>query len=567
MSMEIGVSECGLSYDVIVVGGGPTGSTLAGALGQRGLRVLLLEQNDGTVPDPRMHHINVRSMEILRSYGLESAMRDCGWPKDHPQDVVFVTKLDGEEIARIPWASNDDTVLTESSPTFAQRCPQAWFNPIATGFARAQPSVEVRHFCRAEVVTETRDGVSVVAADVDSGERRIYRSRYLVGCDGRRSLVHDAINGPSALPPEMGRSAEIMFRSRRLQEVCNFGRNGRYIFIGEDGIGATLMAFDGVDRYRFVLMVQSGPVTMDGMRANIRKIADAEFDIEFLTPVLPWTNRTVSAERYVTKRMALVGDAAHGTPPTGGFGLNTGLVDVCELAWRLEALVKGWGGSHLLASYERERKQGVNRILHMAAEIYQDWVYWNRRIDGMRHALNAPGPAGAEFRRQTGRELAKALHREFNSIGGPLGYRYQSGICVSDGSQETEDDIRDYVQTARPGHRAPHAWLSGNMSTLDLFGRGFVLLVFAPIAPLASIRGVAAQRGVPLDVVEVDDQNIAALYEKALVLVRPDGIVAWRADSCPPDFNAILAMVTGHDAQSVHAELEPSTSAQVETQG
>lgn len=537
-------------YDVIVVGGGPAGATLAGTLGQRGLRVLLLEQGDGTVPDPRMHHINVRSMEILRSFGLEDEMRNSGWPSDHPQDVVFVTKLDGEEFARISWPSNDDTVLSDCSPTFAQRCPQAWFNPIATGFARRQPSVEVRHFCRVEKVKETEGGVQVEAVDVDGGKRHIFSASYLAGCDGRRSIVHDLINVNAELPPEMGRSTEIMFRSRKLQEICKFGRNGRYIFVGEDGIGATMMAFDGVDRYRFVLMVQNERLSEDAMREHIQKIADAEFDIEFLTPVLPWINRIVSAENYVSERVILVGDAAHGTPPTGGFGLNTGIVDLFEAAWRLEALVKGWGGPNLFTSYEAERKQGVDRILKIAAEIYKDWVYWIDRIKGMGASFSASGEEAAKLRAATGRELADALTREFNSMGGPLGYRYESELCIPDGSPETPDDILDYVQTARPGHRAPHAWIAPEKSTLDLFGRSFVLFAFKSDPVLADATAAAKSAGIPLDVVEVNDPVIAAIYEKSFVLVRPDGIVAWRSDSLPEDFGELLSTVTGNGNQA-----------------
>ncbi len=546
MSAETTAVESGHQYDVIVVGGGPVGATLAGALGQRGLSVLVLEQSDGTVPDPRMHHINVRSMEILRAFGLEQVMRDCGWPTDHPQDVVFLTKLDGEEFARIPWASNDATILPDCSPTFAQRCPQAWFNPIATGFARAQKTVDVRHFCRVEKIVETERGVTVEAVDVNGGARHSFSAKYLAGCDGRRSMTYTLINAASELPPEIGRSAEIMFRSRKLQEICKFGRNGRYIFVGEDGIGATMMAFDGVDRYRFVLMVQPDLLTEDDMRAHIRKIADEEFDIEFLTPVLPWINRIVSAEHYVSKRIALVGDAAHGTPPTGGFGLNTGIVDLFELVWRLEAMVQGWGGPGLLQSYETERKQGVERILLMAAEIYKDWVYWIDRIKGMGEMFSAPGEEAAALLASTGRDLAKALTREFNSLGGPLGYRYQSDICIADGSPETSDDILNYIQTARPGHRAPHAWVAPGKSTLDLFARSFALFAFAPDASLDGVIAAAQQAGVPLDAVKIDDPAIAALYEKAFVLIRPDGIVAWRSDVLPDDFGAVLATVTGH---------------------
>jgi hypothetical protein len=282
------------------------------------------------------------------------------------------------------------------------------------------------------------------------------------------------------------------------------------------------------------------------MRAFVRNKAHEDFDIEFLTPVLPWINRTVSAKHYVSKRIALVGDAAHGTPPTGGFGLNTGIVDLFELTWRLEAIVKGWGSPDLLQSYEAERKQGVDRILHMAAEIYKDWIHWIERIKDMGEIFAAPGEGAAALRASTGRELAQALTREFNSMGGPLGYRYNSDICIADGSPETSDDILNYIQTSRPGHRAPHAWLSPGKSTLDLFGKAFVLLSFGADTALDGAIAAARQAGVPMDAVKIADSATAALYEKAFVLVRPDGIVAWRSDTLPEDFSALLARVTGH---------------------
>jgi 2-polyprenyl-6-methoxyphenol hydroxylase-like FAD-dependent oxidoreductase len=537
-------------YDVIVVGGGPIGATLTGDLGRRGIRVLLLEQGDGSIVDARMHHVNIRSMEILRTLGLEDELRTCGWPADHPQDVVFVTKLDGEEIARIPWGSINEMRAPQCSPTYAQRCPQAWFNPIVTAFARRQEAAEVRHFCRAETIKEDSGGVTVEATDVTTGERRTFRALYLVGCDGPRSQVRDLINADRELPNAIGRSAEIIFRSRNLQKVSRFGRVGRYIFVGEDGLGATLMAFDGVDRYRLVLMIQPERLTPEDMREHIRKIADAQIDVEFLTPVLSWVNRIVSAPHYSSERIVLAGDSAHGMPPTGGFGMNTGFVDLFDLGWRLEALVKGWGGPLLLRAYESERRQAVARISNMAAEIYKDWIDWSVRMRAMGEALNASGPEAVNLRRQTGRELANTLYREFNSLGGPLGYRYESAICIPDGTPEPSDGILDYVQTARPGHRAPHAWLSNNVSTLDRFGKCFVLLAFAPSPALVTFRHEADRQGIALDIVSVEDEKIAALYERAFVLVRPDGIVAWRSDTAPDDAGAILATVTGHIAAS-----------------
>jgi hypothetical protein len=155
--------------------------------------------------------------------------------------------------------------------------------------------------------------------------------------------------------------------------------------------------------------------------------------------------------------------------------------------------------------------------------------------------------AGDACRRRVGAQLTSSLHQEWHSLGVDLGYRYEgSPIVIPDGSPPTPDDPSEYVPTARPGHRAPHAWLADGRSTLDLFGPGFTLLrLDAPDEDVSALLAAARERRVPLQLVDIDEPTVVKLYERRLVLVRPDGNVAWRADAAPADAGALIDVVRG----------------------
>jgi hypothetical protein len=158
-----------------------------------------------------------------------------------------------------------------------------------------------------------------------------------------------------------------------------------------------------------------------------------------------------------------------------------------------------------------------------------------------------PGHAGEAARRVFGAKFTATMRREWFTLGIQLGYRYEnSPICVPDGTPAPPDETATYTQTARPGHRAPHVWLAPGQSTLDLFGRGFVLMRFGtkPI-DAATLMTAAAERQVPLAVHDIPDQQAAALYERRLVMVRPDGHVAWRGDEVPADAARVIDTVRG----------------------
>jgi hypothetical protein len=277
------------------------------------------------------------------------------------------------------------------------------------------------------------------------------------------------------------------------------------------------------------------------MESQVRRALGDGIPFEILR-VAPWRRSACSASTYRVGRVLLAGDAAHTMSPTGGHGLNTGIGDVSDLGWMLTALIEGWGGQGLLEAYDLERRPVAVRNAASSTANYQGWVDGSDCADVL-----DPGPVGADARRHIGERLIGSLHTEWHSLGLDLGFRYEdSPIIVSDGTPAPPDDTSHYEPTARPGHRAPHAWLDDGRSMLDLFGRGFVLLRFGPPeGPDDEMEKSAARIGMPLQVIDIAEPGIAHAYQARLVLVRPDGHVAWRGEHLPDDIPALLDIVRG----------------------
>jgi len=546
-------------FDVIVVGGGPTGAALAGDLGQRGVSVLLLEQTDGVVHDARLHSVNIRTMELARRWGIEDELRNCGWPLDHPQDVVWGTSLSEPEIARIHWPPISEMTPPACSPTFAQRCPQMWFNAILLRFAARQPGVTTLLQRQVVSVTQNTDIVTVRAQDTDGGSAT-YTADYLVAADGARSNIRRNLGIDTEKSSVWGTSAEAIVRSPQIRALPLAQTLGRFTVLEPAGMSISLLPFDGQNQYRITVMVGDGDVTPQTMLDAGRKIAGTDVDIEFVTEILPWSNRETIATTFREGRIFLAGDAAHTMPTTGGLGMNTGVQDSFDLAWKLDAVLRGWAGDKLLDSYDPERRAAAKQSSALASSIYQDWVqtrhehqqYWSRILAG--------GADADRAREQLGASLVQTFRREFNNIPASLGYRYEgSPVCVPDGTHTPALTFDEYVPTARPGHRAPHVWIAPAVSTLDLFGPNFTLLVIGhdESAGVALVNA-ARERNMPLTVAAVADPDAVvstrSAYERRLVVVRPDGHVAWRGDHLPPNPGHILDIARG--ATNINAQSE-----------
>jgi hypothetical protein len=227
-------------------------------------------------------------------------------------------------------------------------------------------------------------------------------------------------------------------------------------------------------------------------------------------------------------------------------GMNTGMQDAVDLGWKLDAVLKGWAGPGLLSTYERERKPVAARNIKASTDNLERMLA-PRTTRKPPPEVFQPGPAGDAARKAYGDWYTELMSHEWFMNGYHLGYRYDdSPIVVPDGTPAPPLEGKTYTQIARPGARAPHVWLANGRSTLDLYGRGFVLLRLGADAPAgAALRRGARERRVPLEVVAIEAPDVLQAYERRLVLVRPDGHVAWRADAEPVDAGAIIDRLRG----------------------
>jgi 2-polyprenyl-6-methoxyphenol hydroxylase-like FAD-dependent oxidoreductase len=539
-----------LETSVLVVGAGPVGLSLALDLAWRGVDCILIDQGDGTMPHSKIGLISVRSMELFRRWGIVDRVRQCGFPPDYPLNMVFCTALAGHMVGISEYPSTQDDHPTSASPETKQRCPQLWLDPILAKCVGEYDNTRILYHRELLSFEQTADGVVAQTRDVRTGEPFTITARYLAGADGARSTVRQALGIRMEGDAALSHSISIYIRSPRLLKRHDKGPAERYLMIGSEGIWGNLTVIDGDALWRLTVLGSATRPEAGAFDADywVRRCLGSD-DIPFqIDAVLPWRRSRLVAERFAEGRITLAGDAVHTMSPTGGFGMNCGIADVGNLGWKLEAALRGWGGDALLHSYDAERRPAGWRIVNAAADNFQRLL---TEMDFSR--ANEASATGEAARRTLGTQLQEATRREWEVTGVVLGERYtNSQVCIPDGTAETPDDTIVYVPTARPGHRAPHAFLPDGRSTLDLFGREPVLMNFGADGAQADALARAAQsRGMPMKTVKVDKLEVAKLYERKLVLVRPDGHVAWRADQLDRDPLDLVDIVRGAGAPNV----------------
>ena len=527
---------------VLIVGGGPVGLALAADLGRRGIACTLVEQSDGTIYHPRANTVNSRTMEFCRRWGIAEEVRQAGTPPDFPLDIIYCTGLNGYPLARVDRPTYGGHKPLPTTPERSQRCNQLFFDPIMRKLAASFSSVRLRYRCRFESFTETADGVTCQVHDLAADRRETIKARYLVACCAGRSSVPQALGVRWEGQPVLSYHLNVFLKIKELWTRHDKGKAAFYFFVDESGSGPSLIELDGRELWRLGIstgQTQTAPEQMD-IAAIMKEFVGPNIPYE-LVSVLPWTCRSIVADTWHRGNVFLAGDAVHQHSPSGGFGMNTGLGDAVDLAWKLAAALDGWGGPALIDSYEIERKPVAKRIVREATE--------NQGPVGdpaTRALIRVPGDDGDRARAKLHDDIIRERTRMFVSDGLVLGYRYEpSPVIVPDGTPAPAESVSQYTPTARPGSRAPHAWLADGRSTLDLFGDGFTLLAFNGAAAAAPIVAAAQRRGMPLKICAIDDPAIAALYERSLVLVRPDGHVCWRGDAPPVDPLNLIDRVRG----------------------
>ncbi len=531
---------------VLIAGGGPVGLAVAGDLGWRGIPCILVEKSDGSVTQPKMDLLGVRTLEFCRRWGIVDWVENAGYQRDHPQDCVWLSALSGGfEFGRERFPLPRDETCPPQSPQHRERQPQNFFDPVIARFARQFAHVDVRYHTELLGFEEHAAGVRAEILDIKTGRRSTIESSYLAGCDGGGSVVRRRLG--VELPDEavLTYTTNAIFRCGNFWTLQDKEPGYRFVFIGPEGTWATIVAINGRDQYRFSFVGDGNKraLTEPELRKAIIRAVGREFEFEILS-TMPWIRREYVADSYGSGRVFLIGDAAHLNSPTGAFGMNTGMQDAVDIGWKLEAAIRGWAGPKLLQSYEAERRPVALRNVKEATANLKRMM--STREKKPPKEIFETGEEGDRARVIFGEEYTAMMKQEWFTLGIHLGYVYEnSPVIVPDGTPAPADEVMTYTQTARPGSRAPHVWLAPGKSTLDLFGRGFVLLRFSSDAHADALLAAARSAGVPLRLEDIDNADAAKAYERKLVLVRPDGHVAWRADAAPADCRALLDKVRG----------------------
>jgi 2-polyprenyl-6-methoxyphenol hydroxylase-like FAD-dependent oxidoreductase len=533
---------------VIIVGAGPVGLTLSIALSDLGVRSILLERNAAPSGLPKMERCNARTMEIYRRLGIVEQIRAAGLPADCPMDVFVVTSLVEEPILRLPYdsvkacqediaAHNDGTRTLEPY----QLISQYTLEPLLKKIAEADPNIDVRFGC--EFLRFEDLGERVIAHYRHSdGRDDAVSADYLVGCDGARSPVRKQLGIELDGPGEMLTMYQALFRCDDLFERIPIGK-GRHYHVCDDQAGFVIVQDD--TRHFTLHAVVDDESEMPKL---FEKIVAMPIEYETLF-IGQWTQRLLLADRYGAGRVMIAGDAAHLVIPTGGLGMNTGVGDVNDLAWKLHGTLAGWGGDQLLASYEIERRQLGDRNVAASGRANSGRREWRA---AWRPEIRDQTPEGEKVRANVA-EIANREQRKTNEILGiEAGYRYiDSPLIWPEPGEGPDANNPDYVPTTWPGFRLPHVWLEDGSAIHDHLGKGYVLLrLDNDREDLSELLAAFEAIGAPLEVSAFDDPHAVEVYEGyELFLLRPDLHIVWRGNAAPSDPAKLCAIATGHSAR------------------
>ncbi len=539
-----------MNSDVLIVGAGPTGLTLAIDLGRRGVRCTLIEQKAAPAFLPKMERVNARTMEIYRRMGVAPKIRAAGLRADCPMDVYIVLALNRPPLLHLSYPSvaqaqaeirvtNDGSAPLESY----QLISQYTLEPLLKSVAETLPSVTVRFGC--EFVSLAQDAAGVTARLRSSKGDEELRCAYLVGCDGGASPVRKELgielSGEGnllGLRQALYRCDELFYRL----PIGNGPGRGRHYHVADDKSSFLIMQ-DSTRHWTLHAVADSDAE----MNRTLESVVGVPVKYEMLS-CAPWRQNLLLADSYGKGRVFLAGDAVHLVIPTGGLGMNSGAGDAIDLSWKLAASLAGWGGPDLLRSYDIERRQIGER--NVGASRYA--TIGRRKWRAMwRPEIRDDTPAGAAAR-QNLTAVGDVEQRKSNEmIGAELGYRYVDSPIICNIPGGPEHLFREYHPTTWPGARLPHIWLDDGTPLQDRIPvDGYTILRLGRSkADAAGLERAVAARGAPVRVLDVPDQVARDVYGHDLILLRPDMHIAWRGHAAPEDAAAVAAIATGHAAR------------------
>jgi len=538
---------------VLIVGAGPVGLTLAIDLAWRGIEVTVVERRArAEPPEPKCNHVAARTLEIFRRLGIADRVRNAGLPADYPHDISYRTTFTGPELTRIVipcrrdrFTMTDGADCNWPTPEPPHRINQIFLEPILFEHAAAQSRIRIINRTSVDDVVIGDGSASATFRDLDTGDLRRIDCRFLIGCDGARSIVRKAIGAKFSGDEVVQRVQSTYIRA---PDLIGLQRHQRAWGTGSINPRRSGMvyAIDGRERWLVhnYMKPEEGDFDSVDRDACIRTILGVgpEFRYEVISEE-DWVGRRLIADKFRDRCAFIAGDAAHIWVPYAGYGMNAGIADAMNLSWLLAAHLNGWAPSAILNAYEAERWPITSQVSRFAMSHAEAEI---RRRGAVPAEIEDAGPQGELARRQVG-ELAYRINvQKYACAGLNFGSYYdRSPIIAYDGAEHPPYTMDSYTPSTVPGCRTPHVWRQDGSSIYDAMGPEFTLLRLESRMDVTPLQAAAALRGLPLTLLDTDMPEARGLYGHGLVLSRPDQHVAWRGDALPSDCLALIDRVRG----------------------
>ena len=547
--------------DVLIVGAGPVGLTLAIDLAWRGITVTVVETRaPAAPPEPKCNHVAARTMEIFRRLGLAEKVRNAGLPADYAHDISYRTSFTGQELTRIHipcrrdrFTATDGPDCNWPTPEPPHRINQIFLEPILFAHAAAQSRIRIVNRTTVEDVAIGDDGARANLRDLDSGTVTEVNCRFLIGCDGARSIVRKAMGAELSGDAVIQRVQSTYIRAPglidRQQSASAWGTGS--INPRRSGM---VYAIDGSERWLVHNYMRPGEGDFDEVDrdACLRTIlgVDDGFNYEIISKE-DWYGRRLIANKFRERCAFIVGDASHIWVPYAGYGMNAGIADAVNLSWLLAAHLNGWAPQGILDAYQAERWPITSQVSKFAMSHAEAEI---RRRGAVPDNIEEAGPEGERVRREVGQLTYEINVQQYACAGLNFGSYYdQSPIIAYDGAAHPAYTMNSYTPSTVPGCRTPHFWLGDGRSLYDAMGPEFTLLRFDPEVDVAALDAAARMRGLPLRILDVEPPDSVLPESDKLVLSRPDQHVAWRSNRLPGDSIALIDRVRGAAIQAQQA--------------